>query len=259
MLSHSSSHSGLAFEAAAAAASSSTAPHAEKSALLKVVGLGKQYPNAAPGTPPALSDVNLEIAHGEFIAIMGPSGSGKTTFMNILGCLDTPSTGQYLLDGVDVARLSVNELAHTRNRLLGFVFQSFNLLKRARVIDNVALPLMYAGMSRGARMRRARALLHQVGLGQYANTLPNRLSGGQQQRVAIARALANDPPLILADEPTGNLDSQTSEEILTLFESLNKERGVTIVLVTHENDVAAHAQRSIRFRDGRVIEDRRTR
>jgi putative ABC transport system ATP-binding protein len=223
--------------------------------LVRTHALGKVYPNAAPGTPPALVDVSLTIARGEFVAVMGPSGSGKTTFMNILGCLDTPTSGQYFLDGADVAQLSVNELAHTRNRLLGFVFQSFNLLKRASVLDNVALPMMYAGISRRARTQRALALLKQVGLEAYANALPNRLSGGQQQRVAIARALANEPQLILADEPTGNLDSQTSEEILRLFEQLNAERGVSLVLVTHENDVAAHARRVIRFRDGRVVED----
>jgi putative ABC transport system ATP-binding protein len=233
--------------------------NAGNAALVRVAGLGKHYPNAAPGTPPALAGVSLEIARGEFVAIMGPSGSGKTTFMNILGCLDTPSAGHYLLDGVDVARLSVNELARTRNRLLGFVFQSFNLLKRASVLDNVALPMMYAGLRKRARAQRASALLEQVGLAPYAAALPNRLSGGQQQRVAIARALANEPQLVLADEPTGNLDSQTSEEILALFTQLNQASGVTVVLVTHENDVAAHARRIIRFRDGRVTEDRRTR
>lgn len=221
--------------------------------LIHVSGLSKSYETAA-GLFPALKDVDLDIAAGEFVAIMGPSGSGKSTFMNLLGCLDKPSSGDYLLDGHPVARMDRDQLAQVRNRTIGFVFQGFNLLPRIILEDNVALPLVYSGIDREERLRRARQQLEKVGIGQYAQSLPNRISGGQQQRVAIARALVNAPRLILADEPTGNLDSQTSEEILALFESLNRE-GITIVLVTHEADVAAHAKRLVRFRDGRIVHD----
>ncbi len=221
--------------------------------LIHVSGLSKSYETAA-GLFPALKDVDLDIAAGEFVAIMGPSGSGKSTFMNLLGCLDKPSSGDYLLDGHPVARMDRDQLAQVRNRTIGFVFQGFNLLPRISLEDNVALPLVYSGIDREERLRRARQQLEKVGIGQYAQSLPNRISGGQQQRVAIARALVNAPRLILADEPTGNLDSQTSEEILALFESLNRE-GITIVLVTHEADVAAHAKRLVRFRDGRIVHD----
>jgi putative ABC transport system ATP-binding protein len=202
-----------------------------------------------------LYDVDLAILPGEHVSIMGPSGSGKSTFMNILGCLDTPTSGAYFLDGRDVARLSDDDLAGLRNRLIGFVFQGFNLLRRVTTVDNVALPLLYAGVGRAERRERAGELLAQVGLAEYAASLPNQLSGGQQQRVAIARALAANPSLILADEPTGNLDTHTSAEIMDLFTRLNGERGITVVVVTHEHDIARYAQRLVRFVDGRVVYD----
>ena len=188
---------------------------------------------------------------------MGPSGSGKSTFKNLLGCLDRPSSGAYFLAGANVAEMDRDALARLRNHTLGFVFQGFNLLPRMSLQDNVALPLVYAGVDKASRRARARRLLERVGLGQYADSLPNRISGGQQQRVAIARALVNQPRLILADEPTGNLDSQTSEDIMALFDSLNRD-GITIVLVTHELDIAEHAKRQVRFRDGCIISDHLT-
>jgi putative ABC transport system ATP-binding protein len=224
--------------------------------VIRVADLGKSYQTAA-GLFPALREVNLAIDPGEYLAIMGPSGSGKSTFMNLLGCLDTPTAGDYFLAGKNVAHMDKEALAILRNRTLGFVFQGFNLLPRMTLEDNVALPLVYAGMDKTARRSLARELLVKVGLGQYADSLPNRISGGQQQRVAIARALVNKPQLILADEPTGNLDSQTSEEIMRLFAELNGE-GITIVLVTHESDIAAHAKRQVRFRDGVIISDQLT-
>ena len=224
--------------------------------VIRVVGLGKSYETAA-GLFPALKGVDLEIRPGEFIAIMGPSGSGKSTFMNLLGCLDTPSMGDYFLAGKNVAHMDKDALAVLRNRTLGFVFQGFNLLPRMTLQDNVALPLVYAAVDKESRRAAAREMLDKVGLGKYAESLPNRISGGQQQRVAIARALVNKPRLILADEPTGNLDSHTSEEIMRLFGELNAE-GITIVLVTHEADVAAHAKRQVRFLDGEIVSDRLT-
>ena len=224
--------------------------------VIRVVSLGKSYQTAA-GLFPALRGVNLDIYPGEYLAIMGPSGSGKSTFMNLLGCLDTPTTGDYLLAGKNVAEMDKDALAILRNRTLGFVFQGFNLLPRMTLEDNVALPLVYAGMDKAARRAVARELLVKVGLGKYADSLPNRISGGQQQRVAIARALVNKPQLILADEPTGNLDSHTSEEIMRLFGELNAE-GITIVLVTHEPDIAAHAKRQVRFLDGEIVSDQLT-
>ena len=223
--------------------------------LIQVAGLGKDYPLAGGGSTPVLHNIALSIAPGEFVAIMGPSGSGKSTFMNILGCLDTPSAGDYCLAGHSVARLNPDQLAALRNRQIGFVFQGFNLLQRASIEDNVALPLLYAGIGKVERRRRARELLEQVGLGQRTDARPNQLSGGQQQRVAIARALANQPPLILADEPTGNLDTQTSGEIMALFSRLNIDQGITLILVTHEPDVARYAQRLVRFKDGRIVHD----
>jgi putative ABC transport system ATP-binding protein len=225
-------------------------------AVIRIEDLNKSYQTSA-GLFPALKEVTLSIAAGEFVAIMGPSGSGKSTFMNILGCLDKPSAGRYLLDGRDVEILSKDELALLRNRTIGFVFQGYNLLQRMSLLDNVALPLIYCGAEREERQQRAHELLTKVGLGGYAASLPNQISGGQQQRVAIARALINHPHLILADEPTGNLDSHTSEEIMTLFEELNRE-GITIVLVTHEEDIARHAKRQVRFFDGRIISDHAT-
>jgi len=224
--------------------------------VIRVVGLGKSYATAA-GLFPALLGVDLEIQPGEYIAIMGPSGSGKSTFMNLLGCLDTPTMGDYYLAGQNVAQMDKDDLAHLRNRTLGFVFQGFNLLPRMSLQDNVALPLVYSGTDKETRRAAARELLDKVGLGQYAESLPSRISGGQQQRVAIARALVNKPRLILADEPTGNLDSSTSEEIMRLFSDLNGE-GITIVLVTHEPDIAAHAKRQVRFLDGKLVSDQLT-
>ena len=224
--------------------------------VIRVVGLGKSYETAA-GMFPALRGVDLEVRPGEYIAIMGPSGSGKSTFMNLLGCLDTPTAGDYFLAGRNVAHMARDALARLRNRTLGFVFQGFNLLPRMSLLDNVALPLVYSGAGRDERRAAARAVLEKVGLGQYADSLPSRISGGQQQRVAIARALVNKPRLILADEPTGNLDSHTSEEIMALFGELNRE-GITIVLVTHEPDIAAHARRQVRFLDGQIVSDHTT-
>ncbi|HTK61148.1 MAG TPA: ABC transporter ATP-binding protein [Pseudonocardia sp.] len=200
----------------------------------------------------ALDDVSLTIADGEMVAIMGASGSGKSTLMNVLGCLDIPTSGRYLLDGVDVSGLSDNELARIRNRKIGFVFQSFNLLPRTSAARNVELPLVYAGASdRGAKAQRA---LERVGLGDKADSMPNQLSGGQQQRVAVARALVTDPGLLLADEPTGNLDTTTSIEIVNLLVDLNKA-GHTVVIITHEEDIAAFAGRILRLRDGRLVSD----
>jgi putative ABC transport system ATP-binding protein len=222
-------------------------------AVIHIEKLSKSYVTSA-GLFPALKEINLQILSGEFVAIMGPSGSGKSTFMNILGCLDTPSEGCYVLDGRAVAEMSRDELALLRNRTIGFVFQGFNLLPRMSLLDNVALPLIYCGTTREERQQRALEILTKVGLASKAGSLPNQISGGQQQRVAIARALVNRPRLLLADEPTGNLDSHTSQEIMALFEELNRE-GITIVLVTHETDIAQHSKRQVRFHDGRIVSD----
>ena len=202
----------------------------------------------------ALDGVSFSVAHGEFVAVMGPSGSGKSTTMNMLGCLDSPTEGRYLLDGRDVAQLSGDELARVRNEKLGFVFQGFNLLPRLSAVDNVALPLVYAGVPARERRERAREALERVGLGARLGHRPNQMSGGQQQRVAIARALVGRAPLILADEPTGNLDTRTSEEIMDLLVEVNRE-GKTVVLVTHEPDIAAYARRVLHFKDGRLVAD----
>jgi putative ABC transport system ATP-binding protein len=222
--------------------------------LIRISHLGKQYETEA-GPVPVLHDVSLEIHEGEFVAIMGPSGSGKSTFMNILGCLDIPTGGRYELQGHEVGSLGSDELARLRNHVIGFVFQGFNLLPRANLETNVALPLLYARVDKAERLERARGLLQQIGLGKHAKSLPNQISGGQQQRVAIARALAGKPSLILADEPTGNLDTHTSQEIMDIFTRLNAEEGITIVLVTHEPDIAQYAKRLVRFVDGHVVHD----
>ncbi|MBC6696672.1 ABC transporter ATP-binding protein [Hymenobacter puniceus] len=202
----------------------------------------------------ALRSVTITIQRGEYVAFMGPSGSGKSTLMNIVGCLDTPTGGQYVLNGKDVSRMSDNQLADVRNKEIGFVFQTFNLLPRATSLDNVALPLIYAGYSKSDREEKAMAALRSVGLADRAKHRPNELSGGQRQRVAIARALVNDPSIILADEPTGNLDTKTSHEIMDLFEALYV-KGNTIIMVTHEEDIARYAHRIVRLRDGLVESD----
>jgi len=223
--------------------------------LIEVTDLAKDYV-LGDTVVHALDGVTLAIGAGEFVAVMGPSGSGKSTFMNLVGCLDRPSRGAYRLAGEDVAAMDADQLAAVRNRRIGFVFQQFNLLARTSALENVELPLMYAGLPAAERHRRAAARLAKVGLGERAGHLPSQLSGGQQQRVAIARALVNDPALILADEPTGALDSRTSLEVMALLQELNRG-GITIVVVTHEQDIAAYAGRLISFRDGRVRSDER--
>lgn len=222
-------------------------PLLETHALIKDYVIGGEVVHAVNG-------VSLAIGRGEFVAIMGASGSGKSTFMNMIGCLDTPTSGTLLLDGIDTKRLSSDELAEIRNRKIGFVFQQFNLLPRTSALDNVAVPLIYAGLDRTDRQRRAKAKLEVMGLGDRLENSPAKLSGGQQQRVAIARALVTEPLMLLAEEPTGALDTQTSNDIMGIFQALN-EGGITIVLVTHEPDIADYAERRILFRDGKVIED----
>lgn len=222
--------------------------------LVKLTAVRKSYFSNRVETP-VLHGIDFTMAHGDFVAIMGQSGSGKSTLMNILGCLDTPTSGQHELGGQAVNKLSRAELAGLRNRTLGFVFQSFNLLKRMSVLDNVALPLLYASVPRAEARKRAAVQLAKVGLSAFAQRQPNQLSGGQQQRVAIARALVADPPLILADEPTGNLDTRTSVDILTTLTALNKQRGQSIILVTHEPKIAAYAKRLFRLKDGLVLYD----
>ena len=222
--------------------------------VIRIERLYKEYLTDA-GSVPVLKDVSVTVTPGEFLAIMGPSGSGKSTFMNILGCLDVATSGSYLLNNRDVGKLSRDELAHLRNQVIGFVFQGFNLLPRASIEDNIALPLIYRGTPRAERLQLANEMLAKVGLASHRNSRPNQISGGQQQRVAIARALVNRPRLILADEPTGNLDTATSKEIMALFAELNERDGITVVLVTHESDIAAYAHRLVRLADGRIVYD----
>jgi putative ABC transport system ATP-binding protein len=222
--------------------------------LIALEDVHKIYDTGAVKVP-ALRGVSLQVEPGEFVAIMGASGSGKSTLMNIIGCLDRPTSGTYYLDGQDVSRLSRKELAHFRNRKLGFVFQGFNLLKRHNAVENVELPLLYAGLPPAERRRKALDMLELLGLADRADHLPTQLSGGQQQRVAIARAMINHPQVLLADEPTGNLDSHTSEEILREFQKINQEHGQTIVMVTHDANIAAYAGRQIIVRDGLIESD----
>jgi putative ABC transport system ATP-binding protein len=222
--------------------------------IIRVEGLSKVYDTGKIQVE-ALRSVSLAIEKNEYVAIMGASGSGKSTLMNILGCLDRLTAGKYILDDVDVSTLDDNELAAIRNKKIGFVFQAFNLLPRLSALSNVELPMVYAGLTKSDRMKKAKAALERVGLGDRMHHRPNELSGGQKQRVAIARALVNDPAIILADEPTGNLDTKSSEEIMNIFEDLNNE-GVTIVMVTHERDIAQHTKRAVEFRDGEIISDK---
>jgi putative ABC transport system ATP-binding protein len=223
--------------------------------LIETRGVGKDY-HVGPHVVRALRDVSVTIDPGEFVAVVGPSGSGKSTFLNVIGCLDAPSAGEYLLDGRHVARLTVDEQAEVRNQKIGFVFQTFNLLPRMTALQNVELPLVYNGTPPDERRARARAALAAVGLSEREHHHPVQLSGGQQQRVGIARALVNDPMLVLADEPTGNLDTQTGADVMAIFQALHR-RGITIVLVTHEASIARYAGRVLAFRDGEVIADER--
>ena len=224
-----------------------------KTATIKLTGIKKLY-QIGDQEVAALAGINLEIHSGEFAALMGPSGSGKSTLMNILGCLDRPTCGSYRLDGEEVARLSDDALAATRNKKIGFVFQNFNLLSRISALENVALPLVYAGVGRTERLKKAQHFLEAVGLGDRAEHQPNELSGGQRQRVAIARALVNDPHIIMADEPTGNLDTKSTKEIMEIFDTMHK-KGRTIILVTHEPEIAACASRQLLVRDGLITRD----
>ena len=222
-------------------------------AVIDIQGITKTYVNGKLSVP-VLHGIDLQVNKGEFVSIMGPSGSGKSTFMNILGCLDRPTTGSYRLNGDEVATLSDDELAFVRNKQIGFVFQSFNLLTKLTALENVALPMIYAGMDKKTRNERSAALLSSVGLGDRMDHLPSELSGGQRQRVAIARALANNPAIIMADEPTGNLDSKSTIDVMNIFRGLYDE-GRTIILVTHEPEIATYASRNVVLRDGLIVED----
>lgn len=224
-------------------------------AVIDIQGITKTYVNGKLSVP-VLHGIDLQVNKGEFVSIMGPSGSGKSTFMNILGCLDRPTTGSYRLNGDEVATLSDDELAFVRNKQIGFVFQSFNLLTKLTALENVALPMIYAGMDKKSRNERAAVLLSSVGLGDRMDHLPSELSGGQRQRVAIARALANNPAIIMADEPTGNLDSKSTIDVMNIFRGLYEE-GRTIILVTHEPEIATYASRNVVLRDGLIVEDKK--
>jgi len=221
--------------------------------LISIKSLNKTYIMGAEKVE-ALKTVSLDIAKNEYVALMGPSGSGKSTLMNLLGCLDSPTQGEYWLNGIEVSTMDDSELAEVRNKQIGFVFQTFNLMPRLSALENVALPLVYAGIGKEERLEKARKVLESVGLGDRVMHKPNELSGGQRQRVAVARALVNDPAIILADEPTGNLDTKTSYEIMSLFEQIHKA-GNTVILVTHEHDIALHAHRVVRMRDGLIESD----
>lgn len=223
--------------------------------LIEIKNLIKTY-QTGDSSFNALDNVSLSVEEGEFVSIMGTSGSGKSTFMNTLGCLDKPTSGSYHLDGIDVFSLNSDELSQIRNLKLGFVFQGFNLIPRTSAIENVEMPMIYKGIPQNERLEKARAALEIVGLAKREHHLPNQMSGGQQQRVAIARAIVNDAPIILADEPTGNLDTRTSIEVMEFFVKLNEEAGKTIILVTHEPDIAQYSKRIVRFKDGKIISDK---
>lgn len=226
-----------------------------KPSIIEIKGITRNF-SLGSEVVYVLKGIDLSIAQGDYVALMGPSGSGKSTLMNLLGCLDTPTSGSYILNGKDVSQMSDDELAGIRNKEIGFVFQTFNLLPRTTALDNVALPMVYAGFNKSDRHKRASEVLGQVGLGDRMDHHPNQLSGGQRQRVAVARALVNNPSIILADEPTGNLDTKTSVEIMQLFDAIHAN-GNTVILVTHEEDIAAHAHRIIRLRDGVIESDER--
>ena len=225
--------------------------------VIKITGLIKRYYIGKPNELQILNGIDLTIRHGEFVSIVGVSGSGKSTLMNLIGALDRPTEGQYYLDGLDIVKLNDNELSAIRNRKIGFVFQTFNLVPRTTALRNVELPMLYAGLARGKRVQRAKELLELVGMGDRMHHLPNELSGGERQRVGIARAMANDPAIILADEPTGSLDSKTGRLVMDLFHKLHKEEGKTIVLITHNNDLAEETERILTIFDGRIVNEQK--